>query len=252
MSTAVQRRRGTTAENDAFTGLEGEFTYDTQRKTIRTHDGSTAGGFEATFNTASQTLTNKTLTAPVLGGTATGTYTLGGTPTLGANLASSATTHNIGASGAGIGGVFFGTSTTALTVYEQGSWTPVLAGSVTPGTQTYTVQVGRYTRIGNLVWVVGSINLSAFDAATSGNMRITGLPFTALSLAGASTPLAVQNFQFINLNTAGGYTYPNAFVQQGQAYIGLVECGDNIAIASLTEADFANNSTIGVAGIYSV
>lgn len=29
-----------------------------------------------------QTLTNKTLTAPVLGGTATGTYTLGGTPTI--------------------------------------------------------------------------------------------------------------------------------------------------------------------------
>lgn len=31
--------------------------------------------------TATQTLTNKTLTAPVLGGTVTGTYTLGGTPT---------------------------------------------------------------------------------------------------------------------------------------------------------------------------
>jgi len=31
---------------------------------------------------ATQTLTNKTLTAPVLGGTVTGTYTLGGTPTI--------------------------------------------------------------------------------------------------------------------------------------------------------------------------
>jgi hypothetical protein len=37
--------------------------------------------------TTAQTLSNKTLTAPVLGGTVTGTYTLGGTPTLGANLA---------------------------------------------------------------------------------------------------------------------------------------------------------------------
>lgn len=36
---------------------------------------------------ATQTLTNKTITAPVLGGTVTGTYTLGGTSTLGANLA---------------------------------------------------------------------------------------------------------------------------------------------------------------------
>lgn len=32
--------------------------------------------------TSTQTLTNKTLTSPVLGGTVTGTYTLGGTPTL--------------------------------------------------------------------------------------------------------------------------------------------------------------------------
>lgn len=32
--------------------------------------------------TTAQTLTNKTLTAPVLGGTVTGTYTLGGTPTI--------------------------------------------------------------------------------------------------------------------------------------------------------------------------
>jgi len=39
---------------------------------------------------ATQTLTNKTLTAPVLGGTASGTYTLGGTPTLGAALAAGA------------------------------------------------------------------------------------------------------------------------------------------------------------------
>lgn len=45
MTTQVQFRRGTTAENLAFTGALGEFTYDTDLKTIRVHDGSTAGGF---------------------------------------------------------------------------------------------------------------------------------------------------------------------------------------------------------------
>lgn len=39
------------------------------------------GNDDFVFEDHTQTLTNKTLTAPVLGGTVTGTYTLGGTPT---------------------------------------------------------------------------------------------------------------------------------------------------------------------------
>ena len=44
MSRVLQIRRGTTAENDNFTGLAGEITYDTTAKTIRVHDGTTLGG----------------------------------------------------------------------------------------------------------------------------------------------------------------------------------------------------------------
>lgn len=39
-----QRRRGTAAQNDAFTGLAGEFTVDSDTKDIRLHDGVTVGG----------------------------------------------------------------------------------------------------------------------------------------------------------------------------------------------------------------
>lgn len=44
MTRVLQIRRGTTAENDNFTGLSGEITYDTDAKTIRVHDGATLGG----------------------------------------------------------------------------------------------------------------------------------------------------------------------------------------------------------------
>jgi hypothetical protein len=44
MSKQVQIRRGTTAENAAFTGAVGEITYDTELKCLRLHDGVTAGG----------------------------------------------------------------------------------------------------------------------------------------------------------------------------------------------------------------
>ncbi len=41
---ALQWRRGTTAQNDAYTGGVGEVTVDTDDGTLRLHDGSTAGG----------------------------------------------------------------------------------------------------------------------------------------------------------------------------------------------------------------
>ena len=44
MATAIQWRRGTTAQHSSFTGLVGEITVDTDLDTIRVHDGSTAGG----------------------------------------------------------------------------------------------------------------------------------------------------------------------------------------------------------------
>ena len=45
VATQVKRRRGTTAENDAFTGAEGEIVVDTERHELRVHDGVTQGGF---------------------------------------------------------------------------------------------------------------------------------------------------------------------------------------------------------------
>lgn len=44
MSERWQIRRGTTAENDGFTGGEGEITMDTEKKQLRVHDGTTQGG----------------------------------------------------------------------------------------------------------------------------------------------------------------------------------------------------------------
>jgi|TARA_Y100000361_G_C11159388_1_gene346200 hypothetical protein len=45
MPTQVQFRRGTTSQNNSFTGAVGEISIDTDLDTIRVHDGSTAGGY---------------------------------------------------------------------------------------------------------------------------------------------------------------------------------------------------------------
>lgn len=46
MAQVLQLRRGTTAQNDAFTGAVAEVSVDTDRKSLRVHDGSTMGGKE--------------------------------------------------------------------------------------------------------------------------------------------------------------------------------------------------------------
>ena len=44
MAIQLQLRKGTKVQNDAFTGAEGELTYDTDSKGLRVHDGQTPGG----------------------------------------------------------------------------------------------------------------------------------------------------------------------------------------------------------------
>ena len=53
MPSTVQFRRGTNSQNDSFTGSNAEISVDTTNKTLRVHDGSTAGGSK--LATASQT-----------------------------------------------------------------------------------------------------------------------------------------------------------------------------------------------------
>jgi len=71
MPTVLQFRRGTTAQNNSFTGSAGELSIDTDLEVIRVHDGSHPGGYPQVGQNAVQTLTNKTLSNVVISGTIT-------------------------------------------------------------------------------------------------------------------------------------------------------------------------------------
>lgn len=129
-----------------------------------------------------------------------------------------------------------------LNTYNEGSWTPVLAGGSTAGTQTYAHQVGRFTQTGNTVTAHFSFLLTAFDGATSGIMTITGLPSTASTVANLVFSGAVGPYSAINLDAAGGYSQLVIMVQNNASIINIQECGDNVSVANLTEADFGNTS----------
>ena len=72
----LQFKRGNTAKNDAYTGLAGEITVDTQLNTLRIHDGSTAGGSLLAGN-ATQTMVWDAAVVSALGTHAEGASALG-------------------------------------------------------------------------------------------------------------------------------------------------------------------------------
>lgn len=72
--------------------------------------------------------------------------------------------------------------------YEEGSFTPVIEGSTSAGVGTYTAQVGRYTKIGNIVNF--AIVLSWTAHTGTGNMDIAGLPFTSQNTSNLEHPVS--------------------------------------------------------------
>lgn len=77
--------------------------------------------------------------------------------------------------------------------YEEGTWTPSVGG-----TASYTTQTGRYTKIGRLVVVNGTLQINSIG--TGSTYLISGLPFApGIETAGSVSRWAnsAQNVNFI-------------------------------------------------------
>jgi hypothetical protein len=85
-----------------------------------------------------------------------------------------------------------GMTSELLDWYEEGTFTPTVAGSTTVGTASYGRQTGRYTRIGNLVTF--SIDLDWNSGTGTGDLRINGLPFTSASGHNTGIGSSFSNF----------------------------------------------------------
>ena len=71
----------------------------------------------------------------------------------------------------------------ALDDYEEGTWTPEFGGSTSDGTFTYSVQNGRYTKVGRQVTFSAHIQTSSGATGGSGTLQIKGLPYTAAAVS---------------------------------------------------------------------
>ena len=131
--------------------------------------------------------------------------------------------------------------------YKEGTFTPTLAGTTTAGSNTYALQVGSYTKIGNRVFFTVAINLSAKDPAMAGNVRIAGLPFTSNS--GVSFTLVNVNTSNVTL-AAGVSTFGAVFASS--TFLSIV-LGASVAVSSsLSATALTNTSEIYAVGSYPV
>jgi hypothetical protein len=133
----------------------------------------------------------------------------------------------------------------ALDDYEEGTWTMGLSfGGGSTGV-TYSANTGTYTKIGRQVTVNGVLVLTSKGSST-GSVLITGLPFTIANFGAnyAAAVLRIENISFANQFQAYGGI--------GSTVVAIDEITEAGVNGSLTDADFANNSTVMISLTYFV
>jgi hypothetical protein len=202
MAIQVQYRRGSASENDIFTGALAEITIDTTNKTIRVHDGATAGGSNiatvayvdnSISSLSANSITDGTSNVRISGTNGNVTVSVAGTSnvavfaTSGANI-----TGVLGVTGNITGGNVSGATGAFTTVTGNGrALTSLNATNMDTGTLpaarlsgTYTITVsGSATTAGTVttaaqpnITSVGTLSsLSVSGNATSGNITTAGL-----------------------------------------------------------------------------
>lgn len=158
MSTQVIIRKGTAAENNAFTGAAGEITIDTTTWNIRIHDGTTPGG-------ATKTLQGNALNSGYLSLSANlsaGGNVIGGNLVTGGNL--SVTGNATATYFLGNGALLTGVSTTSSNINNGTSNVTVVSSG-----GNITVSIGGTSNIA----VFSSTGLAVTGSITQNNVSTT-------------------------------------------------------------------------------
>jgi hypothetical protein len=136
------------------------------------------------------------------------------------------------------GGVYLGGTGAAnkLDDYEEGTWTPAIAG------WTGTAIEGAYTKIGNTVFY--SMQTGTLTGSGSGTLEITGLPFSPNTDQASGTVMA----SFVNFSAE---TISSNAYSRTSSLIRIYESRDNTGWLALTHAALnSGSSSIIISGTY--
>jgi hypothetical protein len=141
------------------------------------------------------------------------------------------------------GGMYVGGTGSAnyLDDYEEGTYTPVLAS--TGCTFSYSVQLGSYVKIGNLVYLQFNITLSNRTGTTNNTVFIDNIPFLTKNVDNSLYSGGhIGHYFNINLGSGSSLAYQIPAVSTNQ--IELKEVGDNVGENSIVASELNTNATI--------
>jgi hypothetical protein len=131
---------------------------------------------------------------------------------------------------------------TTLDDYIEGTWTPIYYGSSgSIGATAYSTQSGRYTKIGRLVFINGTVTLTN-NGDWTGNVRIAGLPFAPALIVTGSAKLSSITFD----------GYVSSQIPAGVTYVEFSVSKTGTAAAYVTCANTPDNGTFSFILFYSV
>jgi hypothetical protein len=226
--------------------------------TITIPSGATLDASNATLTLPDGSVTSAKISYPLTTFSSTGIDDDGTSTAITINSSNNvALAGNIGLGGAtpttsGTGITFPATasaSTDANTLddYEEGTWTPILGAEGTVTGQTYVSQVGRYTKIGNRVYITGYVKLSVLGTLGGAYAVIKNFPFTASASAIFAGGI---NFGYA-LNFASNIQSLGAYVNTDNvAYICGVATTGVSPLSNLLKGVIASNTEVAFIGNY--
>ena len=130
----------------------------------------------------------------------------------------------------------------ALDDYEEGTWTPTFSAGIS--SPVYSIQSGRYTKVGRAVYVESDIRVTG-GSVTSAHVYMGGLPFTVSSAAPYSKLDIIYQGGFHNIS------YPSVWLCiAGTTTAAFYRNTDGGAILGNQITSSFTNATIRIGGWY--
>ncbi len=122
--------------------------------------------------------------------------------------------------------------------YEEGVWIPTLSDTSNNGTsesQAYSVQVGRYVKIGRTVFIQCALTLTSIGSMTGGDTsHIRGIPFTTSSVTNNIASLMIGRATGLAV-TAGYNVIGNLAASETRIFLQVWDATTGVTALSITE-----------------